>query len=133
MNWLQTLMPASLLPNIDHKVILSETDVTLDGEENNGKQVALLPSLQSGSEWYNVSLDSSTSSTPSTVYRVNPSLPPQSANVSSITPQPNNETKGDTNITYKSKAIKVKSIITQVLMIALLLVIISTFVSLRSL
>ena len=47
MGWLQTPIPASLLPTIDHKVIVSETkDVILNGDENNRKQVASLLSLQ---------------------------------------------------------------------------------------
>ena len=125
MNWLQTPVPDSFLSNIDHKIILSETkDVTLEGETS-GKQVA---SLLSGSDWYNVDLNL-TSSTQSAVYGSNPSLPPQTTNVVSPTSITHHLIKkGDTNIS-KDNVIKVKHIIIEIIGISLVLVLISTSVS----
>ena len=51
MGWLQTPIPASLLPPVDNKVIVSQTkDVILNGDENDIRQVDSLLSLQPGIE-----------------------------------------------------------------------------------
>ena len=109
MNWLQTPVPDSFLSNIDHNIILSEpNNVTLEGEQ--GKQVASL----SGDSWYDVDLHS-TSSTQSTVYRSNLSVPPQTTNVVSPTSVTHHLIKkGDKNIS-KYNVIKVKHIIIEII------------------
>ena len=126
MNWLNTPVPDSFLSNIDHNIIVSgPRNVTLEGEQ--GKQVAL-----SGSSWYDVDLNS-TSSTQSTVYQSNLSVPPQTTNVVSPTSVTHHLIKkGDTNIPNNG-VIKVKHIIIEIIGISLVLVLISTSVSLKTL
>ena len=99
--------------------------MTLEGEQ--GKQVAL-----SGSSWYNVDLNS-TSSTQSTVYQSNLLVPPHTTNLVSPTSVTHHLIKkGDTNIPNNG-VIKVKHIITEIIGISLVLILISTSVSLKTL
>ena len=126
MNWLNTPVPDSFLSNIDHNIIVSgPSNVTLEGEQR--KQEA---SLLSGSSWYDVDLHS-TSSTQSTIYQSNLLVPPQTTNVVSATSVTHHLKKDDTDIS--KDVIKVKHIITEVIGISLVLVLISTSVSLKTL
>ena len=120
--WLNTPVPDSVLSSIKHNVI-----VTPSNENGQRKQVAL-----SGRSWSDIDLHS-TSSTGSTVYQPNLLVPRHNTALVSPNSVTNHPIKKDDINIPNNGVIKIKHIVTEIIGISLVLIIISTCVSLKTL
>ena len=120
--WLNTPVPDSVLSSIKHNVI-----VTPSNENRQRKQVAL-----SGRSWSDIDLHS-TSSTGSTVYQPNLLVPRHNTALVSPNSVTNHPIKKDDINISNNGVIKIKHIVTEIIGISLVLIIISTCVSLKTL
>ena len=123
--WLSTPVPDSVLSSIKHNVIVTPSNEKL--ECGQGKQVAL-----SGRSWSDIDLHS-TSSTGSTVYRPNLLVPRHNTALVSPNSVTNHPIKKDDINISNNGVIKIKHIVTEIIGISLVLIIISTCVSLKTL